>query len=135
MSKAAIDELIKRQAEIFCHYLTGRRVTDKAVRDFSEAMARTASTLSSHDEKLVRFAVKHPWSVGYLDGALALVEPEAELRRRLYFMFSILEASPDYHAEFLPQRRSPSYIFIIAVAGVRSVIRALAGMILVKVVG
>ena len=53
-----------------------------------------ASPLSP--ERLLRRAIRQPWLLGFIDGALALRRPGSGLRRRLRLMFAILETSPFY---------------------------------------
>jgi len=67
-----------------------------------------------------------------IDSGLALIKPHSEVRRRLYLMFAILESTPEYWKYFIPVRRSGWYIITIIGVGLRSVLRAIFGVILVK---
>jgi hypothetical protein len=72
--------------------------------------------------------------LGLLDSGLALVRPHAELRRRLYLLFALLEATPEYADRFLPAARRPWYVIYIAWVGARAAVKGLLGSALVKLV-
>ncbi len=122
MNQTAIDE-----ATTFTTYLVHKKATPHAKQLYATAISGT------RDDKIVRFARKHRWSVGFLDAGSALLSPHCELRRRLYLMFAILETQPGFADDFLPQQRSPLYILVIGWIGIRSILRAAVGVVLVKV--
>jgi hypothetical protein len=80
-------------------------------------------------------ALKHPFLLPYLDAHDAFFRPNSELRQRLYLMFSILEASPDFADSFLPRKHSTWYIITIGAYGLRGIYRLIVGTVLVKVQG
>lgn len=122
------------QAYIFGRYLLGAVPSDAAIEVFQKAMAANGGSQAKREQKVVQFAYQHPWSIGFLDSGLALIEPQAELRRRLYVMFSILESMPEYHDRFLPKKRSWWYGFVVVWAGARGAAKAVVGIVLAKVV-
>lgn len=122
------------QALIFGRYLLKQTPNADVQSLYDRAMAADAGKADAQDTTLLTFITRHPWSLGAIDGALALIKPNSEVRRRLYVMFSILEAAPEYHRHFLPQKHSWWYLFVIGATGVRAVARALCGIVLVKVV-
>jgi len=91
--------------------------------------------MTESDQKLVRFALKHPSSIRLLDAGLAVTRPHAELRRRLYVIFALLEADTHYTQYFLARRRGPLYLLRVGTIGIAAMFKALVGIILVKVVG
>lgn len=54
----------------------------------------------------IRFVIKNPWAIGFLDAALGVRDREAPLRLRLLTMFAILETQPAYSRRFLPRAHS-----------------------------
>lgn len=124
----------QNEATIFGKYFINEVPIQLALNLYDQAVPRDAPLLSNDDTKLIDFAVDHPWSIGILDGGLALLYPHAELRRRLYLMFAILEAMPEYTRYFLPQKRNVLYSLSVDMVGIRAAIKALLGAILVKVV-
>jgi hypothetical protein len=122
------------EAELFGRYLTKDTPSKKIVTLYEKAMNRTANKVSKSDEKALAFVGKCPWSIGFIDAGLAIVRPQSEVRRRLYVMFSILEATPEYATQFLPQDQPWWYVFVVVWAGIKAVVKALLGVALVKVV-
>lgn len=117
------------EANIFCTYLSHRQCPDDSAALYSRIMDDSVEDA----DKAVLFARRHRWSVGLLDGGFALIKPDAELRRRIYVMFSILECSPAFSSLFLAQQRSPLYVLHMCFVGARAVLRALFGIVLIKV--
>jgi hypothetical protein len=123
---------LESEAQLFAHYLVGQPANSQAVRLYETAM--TGSRPNSTDRKLLDFMSSHPRSIGLVDAGLVFHDSASEARRRLYVMFAILEASPDYYEHFLPKRRSPFYILVIGYTGARAIIKAVLGILLVKVI-
>ncbi len=123
---------LEKEANIFSRYLIGRDAGSLAVEVYKTTMA--TSKPNTTDRKLLNYMVSHPHSIGFIDAGLVFHNSTSEARRRLYVMLAILEASPEHCDLFLPQKRSPFYIFVIYFAGIRAVIKAIFGLLLVKVV-
>lgn len=120
-------------AEIICRYLLHRPVSRHAATLYAHAIALPSPKLDPYQKKIIDFAFSHPWSIGPLDGALALTNPHAELRRRIFVMFAILETDPVYWDYFLPRKRSWPYLFYSVFIGVRAGIKAIVGLVLLRV--
>lgn len=123
------------QATIFGRYLLRVTPTAAAQDLFVTFMRLEAHKLTPRDRKLLRFVLKHSWSLGLIDAGLALTDPTSEVRRRLYVMFGILECQPEYHDYFLPKKRSWWYAFFVLYAGARSLLKAGLGVLVVKAAG
>jgi hypothetical protein len=123
------------QAEVFGSYLLGQPPSAAATKLYVQAMTANPGNQSARDIKLLAFVARHRWSLGFIDAGLAFVRPGAEVRRRLYVMFAILECMPEYHKLFLPQARSRWYLFVVMRAGLKGVINALIGSLFIKVLG
>ncbi len=121
------------QAELFGNYLLKGQAMTPQVRDlFAKTMRNTPVRLSTADQKLLDYALSNPRLLGLLDAGAALVMPDAEVRRRLYIMFAILEANTEYWDFFLPKQRNRWYLFVVAGAGIRGALKGIFGIILVK---
>ncbi|HVA33499.1 MAG TPA: hypothetical protein VNG31_05090 [Candidatus Baltobacteraceae bacterium] len=117
----------RRAAQTFGRYIIGRDVGDAVVALYLRAVDELGE---SDDDAALRFATKHPWSIGPLDAALALVNRGAPLRRRLLLMAAILEAQPQYCDDFLPRDRRPWYAVVIAGAILRNALHAAVGLLM-----
>lgn len=122
------------EAERFARYLVGAPADERIRALYARMIARGARTPGRADVALLRFAVRRPRGLGLLDAGLALVDPEAELRRRLYIMFAILEATPENHDRFLPVERGPLYIVAVAAAGLQGLLKGVVGALVVAIV-
>ena len=119
------------EAEVFARYLIHRQASPQAVQIYTDSLR--SSQPNAADQKLLQFMIKHPRLIGLIDAGLVFHNPTSEARRRLYVMLAILEASPENSDLFLPKQRRPLYIFFVIYAGVRAVIKAVLGLLLVKV--
>lgn len=123
------------EAQLFGRYFAGIYPVPLAAQLYVKAMsARPDVVISARDTRLLAFAITHPWSIGLLDAGLTLLNPSSEVKRRLYTMFSIMEAMPMYADDFLPQKRTGLFVLGIAVRGVIGITKTVAGAILVKVI-
>jgi hypothetical protein len=123
-------DILEKESRIFTRYLTGRDVTSQAGRLYRAATH--GSNPDDDDKKLLNFMVAHPWSIGLIDAGLVFHRPASEARRRLYVMLAILEASTEYCDIFLPKKRNLFYLLVIFYAGLRAVVKAGLGLLLVK---
>jgi hypothetical protein len=123
---------LEKEARLFARYLIHKDASPQAIRLYQGAMHD--SKPGSTDRKLLNFMVSHPRSIGLIDAGLVFSDSYSEARRRLYVMFAILEASPEYADYFLPKKRNPFYIVVIGYAGIRAIIKAALGLALVKVI-
>jgi len=122
-----------QEARIFARYLLQTEPTDSAIKLYNAAMQANSGDADGSDKKLLSLIVKYPFLLSCVDAGLALLKPNSEVRRRLYVMFSILESTPDYHERFLPKQRSPLFVFVLILVGIRAVFRTAAGIVVVKV--
>lgn len=125
---------LRVEAELFGRYLLGCPSAPAAVSRYSQAVLTRGRALGLRDAVLLAFAVRHPWSVGFIDGGLALLEPYSEVRHRLFLMLAILESTPQHHDRFLPTARGPAYLVIVVAVAARAAMRAAFGLCLVKFV-
>ena len=123
------------EIEVFGRYLVGRPVGSRVRKLYDTAMRSSSQVLDPIDQSLLRFVLRHPRLLGFIDAGLCIVRKDSEVRRRLFVAFSILEASPEYADSFLGRRRSARYVLAVSLFGVRAVCKALIGVVLVKVVG
>ena len=125
-----MDEL-EAEAKIFADYLVGQTPPTSAIKLYVRAL-KSASAITPYDQKWLNQAVRHPALLGLIDGGLALNHPESEVRRRLYLMFSILEARPEYADKFLPQTGGWSRLPLIIWTGSKAMVKGLVGGLMVR---
>lgn len=123
---------LEQEAKTLTNYLTGTIPSAHVSQLYSTALqANTPTDISTGEQKAMRFAFRHPRFLGAIDGALALTNPNAELRRRIYYMFAILETTPE-HAEIFLSRRANYPIALIGatIIALRAVLRIITGLVI-----
>jgi hypothetical protein len=127
--------ILATEARVFGRYLVGREPTPELVERYVAADRRRARPAPDGQEQaLVAYARKHPWSVGPLDTAAALLRPDALLRTKLLRLAAILEASPAFADHFLPMSCSPvGTVMGLVAAGLSAAGQLLLGIVLLAI--
>jgi hypothetical protein len=120
------------EARLFGRYVLGRAVSDEVVRLYESGPQTVVSEGADVDAAVVGFALRRPWSIGALDGALALARPRALLRRKLLLVTAILETQPEYCSDFLPADRPLWRGVAVAFAVLRAALQTGAGLLLLR---
>lgn len=120
------------EARIFARYLMGTAPPAEVVARYTDAVARLFSDPDSgRDQALLAFVGRHPWSVGCLDAAAALVARDSRLRQRLLVMAAVLETTPEGAAAFLPREPGLGALLLrLPVIGLAAAWRLVAGLVL-----
>ena len=97
--------ILEDEARVFARYLLHREPPGDLIARYVTAI-RTLfpRTLEPTDQVVVDFVRRHPWSLPFIDSAAALFQPGSVLRRKILVFAAILEASPRFVDDFLPQR-------------------------------
>jgi hypothetical protein len=124
--------MVDEEAAIFARYLVRRAPSAAVVTRYHEAVQRLfPEGDGARDRALLAFVARHPWSVGSLDAAAALVAPGSRLRQRLLVMAALLETTPEGAAEFLPREPTLGALVVrLPVIGLGAVGRLLVGLVL-----
>ncbi len=88
------------ECALFSRYLIGCLPPMEIARRYVRAHE---SILASPCDGVVAFAVRHPWALPYLDAACGVRKPDGLLRKKLLVLTAILEATPQFADEFLPE--------------------------------
>ena len=120
------------EAEKIGYYLLSIPIQNSEKNTYSEAMQQLEIPLSNYEKLLWKTMLKSKWRMACIDAGLALKEPANNVRRKIFTMLAILEASPNYSTYFFSRKFSFFYLFKIGLVGIRSVIRALVGLIFIK---
>ena len=120
------------EAEQITDYLLSIPVMENEKNNYVDAMMQLNIQFTKYENALWKFMLKSKWRMASVDAALALKEPNNNVRRKLFTMLAILEASPNYTSYFLSKNYSRFYLFKLIGVGIRSVWRAMVGIIIVK---
>lgn len=126
---------LEAEARVFAHYLLRAAPPADTAERYARAVARLLpGPEAPRDRALLAFARRHPWSIGSLDAAAALVAPHSRLRQRLLVMAAILETTPEGAAEFLPREAGLGALVLrLPAIGITALGRVLLGLVLFPV--
>ena len=123
-----------QEADILSRYLIGQSASQKEKQLYSDALTKLRVALSASEEKLWTFMMQHRWAIPLVDAALAAENSSSSVRRRIFIMLAILEASPRYCNYFLPQQRSLLYMVTILFVVTGAIARRITGILLLKLI-
>jgi len=125
-------DAMAHEARIFARYLVRAAPPADVADRYALAVARLLPAPDpDRDRALLAFVRRHPWSVGALDAATALVAPQSRLRQRLLIMAALLETTPEGAAEFLPREAGLGRLVLALPAiGLAAVGRVVLGLVL-----
>jgi len=118
-----------QEAQRFGQYIVGAIPSDDVLRRYEAIVRAPHIRPSKNDQATLAFVAKYPRMLGAIDAYSALFRPHSELRRRLYVMFAILEATPEYAEKFLPKNEGFWYFFVIAGVSLRAAWRVCIGAV------
>lgn len=120
------------EAEQIGNYLLGIAIQDSEKNTYADAMNKLNIQFSEYEQLLWQNMLKSKWRMACIDAGLAFKDPNNNVRRKLFTMLAILEASPNYTNFFLSRNFSFFYLFKIGIVGTRAVVRALIGVFIVN---
>ena len=122
------------EAEKIGNYLLPVPIQDSEKKTYIEAMLQLDIQLSEYEQMLLKTMLASKWKMACIDGGLALQEPGNNVRRKIFTMLAILEASPNYTSYFFSRNFSFFYLFQIGLVGIRSVLRATIGLLFIQII-
>lgn len=128
-------ENLEKEAVLFSRYLVGEVIPDDLVKRYIDANLILYSGKHPVEETAVlRFAVRFPSSIPFLDGASAFKMKGSLLRGKILILISILEADTRYTQYFIPPE-VPIPLFLLKgfLLGVTGVLKILAGLFLLPI--
>jgi len=127
------DSALLREARLISHYLLGIRPSlDLQIR-YAVALGLLKIELDRDEQCLWRIIERYPNTLRMIDSGLAFIKPQGGIRRKLYTMLAILEASPHHYDHFLPKACTPLQGVKLVWVGLRAGISTLLGFMLIKV--
>lgn len=120
------------EAEQIGKYLLPVSIKDSEKHTYEDAMQKLNIQFSKYEKTLWNSMLKSKWRMACIDGGLALKDPNNKVRRKLFTMLAILEASPNYTAYFLSRNFSFLYLLKLFFIGIRAVLRATIGLIVIN---
>lgn len=128
------DQAVLREADSITRYILGVPCNGELKIRYAQAIERLKIELDVDEQRLWSLVNCYPFLLRMVDGGLAFVRPQGGIRRKIYTMLAILEASAEHADRFLPKRYTGLHLFALLGVGVRAGLAAVAGMLLIKVV-
>ncbi|MDB5165271.1 MAG: hypothetical protein JWM00_161 [Candidatus Saccharibacteria bacterium] len=122
------------EAKLFTRYLIRKPAESVIAERYVKSIRKQPVKISARDKRILHFSTRHPWSIKYIDAINSLLLPHSELRRRLYVLLAILEASTSNTELFLPKNRGRFYFIYIIWSGMKGSMKAFLGLLLMLVI-
>jgi hypothetical protein len=128
---------LEAEARLFGRHLVGREPDAEILSRYREACARLwPEPPVGADAARLAWVRRHPWSLGPLEAAAALLDPAGPLRSRVLLTAALLETTPRHANDFLPDEPGLVPLFLrLAAFGTLAVVKALVGALLWPVAG
>lgn len=126
----ARDAVLEKEAVLFARYLLDSDPPrDMVDRYISANKQLGVNVATAEDERILNFSVSHSWSIPFLDAGAGFLQSEAVLRKKIYTMAAVLEASPRYAENFLPENPSTfMFFFRIITSGLKAFMKVIVGI-------
>jgi len=99
--------ILKQEAYLYTRYLLECEPIEEIVQRYIIANQKLGTDkVCLGDDNILKFSRSHPCSIPFLDAAAGLIQPELLLRKKIYIMAALLEASTRYADYFLPRSLS-----------------------------
>ena len=90
---AQTDGALALDCALISRYLLEREPTPELVKRYCEAWHHFHSLGQVVEEPEWRWIRRHPWALKFLDAATAILRPDSSVRKQLYIMTALLEAT------------------------------------------
>ena len=121
-----------REAQILSRYLVGRECSTEMANRYAEAVIKLSAGHSASEQTTWQSMLTNSYYLKMVDSGLAISNPQSALRKRIFIMLAILEASPDFTESFLPQERSVFYLVPLGFRAGLSALYLVFGTLFVK---
>ena len=123
-----------QEAEVITLYLIHKLPIEKEKQLYSEAIQKLNIQFNDAEKKIWNFMIAKTWSIGYIDAALAVKNPEGNIRKRIFTMLAILETSARNCDLFLPKKFFVIDFLKFLLTGVRAGFRLIIGIIFLRLI-
>jgi hypothetical protein len=125
-------QIVTQEAKILSNYLIGQDCTDEMATHYEEAVYKLNAEINQTEWKTWERMLSSKIYLKLVDSGLAITNPQSHLRKRIFIMLAILEASPEFTRYFLPQRRTVFYIVPLGLRAMLSALYLVLGIATVK---
>lgn len=124
---------LEKEAIAISTYLVGKPCSKILVDRYILAHQKQTILIAQMDQKMWNWTLKSRFRMACIDSGLALTQPKSPIRRKIFTMLAILEASVDFTDYFLPASQPALIVFLkLVFQGTKAVACAIIGFVLVK---
>lgn len=120
------------EAQVFGQYIIGQNINKATEERYYNAVEKLDYQAAEWEVDIVNKVLQKPVLIPFYDAAMALRHRNALLRKRIFVMLAILETRPEYADLFLSKKYPKTYILNVVGIGIRSVFRAMIGLIIYR---
>ena len=128
-------KIAANEAQVLSKYLIGERCSEQTVQHYAVAVEKLHASLTPAQQHIWDSMISFRPYLKLVDSGLAVTNAQSPLRKRIFIMLTLLEASPDHVRYFLPQERSICYLIPLGFRAGVSALLMLTGAVTVKLSG
>jgi hypothetical protein len=123
------------EALILAQYLGAKNINDELISRYQNIISKLGLILNKKEESVLNILFKTPQLLPFIDGGLAILNPNHMLRKRILAMSALLETDPNFISLFLNKNKQSFPILRFLWRGISGVLKGGIGVILIKVLG
>ena len=127
------DHELLREARFIGRYLLRIMPSFDLQIRYAAAHGRLKIEMDRDEERLWRIIERYPSALRMIDSGLAFIKPHGGIRRKIYTMLAILEASPQHCDQFLPKTCTVFDLFKFIGIALRAGFATFIGLVFIQV--
>jgi hypothetical protein len=117
----------EKEAHLLAKYLINQKASQRVVELYRAAGELHQIEFSPPQERVWQFCLSYPWSLNYIDAALAFTDRYHPVRNKIFLMQAILETQRELSLFFLPQKRNSFYLAVIFLRSLSAILKIALG--------
>lgn len=124
-----------KEAIVIAKYLGAKEVAPDLQLRYAAAIEKLKLGLTNKEQRLLQRITSMPFFLPFVDGGLALIQPQNGIRKRLLAMSALMETETAYADLFLTKQSQSFGLIRFLYRGGIAVIKGLIGVCLLKCTG
>lgn len=120
------------EAVLFGRYLLNKVPDTQSIMLYSSALITLHVRPNHKEKKLLQIILRYPFLLRSIDSGLVILNPSSIIRKKIFILLAVLEASPLYYTHFLPKQYTIFDRINIMFIFIRASLHACIGVILLK---
>jgi len=130
------EDLLGIEARVISYYLIKDYPSEDELGLYVKAVGSSQFSVELPlDRRIMELSIKHPWMLHIFDAGLSVSNPKSVIRRKIFTMLAILEASPHHFQKFLAVKYSKLKLIMIGLQTFFSAFKSAIGFLALKSYG